>query len=123
MTSVTNDEKTILREALSGPGLLVLSFAIIVGVASALGNSLAGGGIWLVLVAAARDVWVPNLVSLVYRRRWSRALLWPFSVADESECIGIFEILLMGIRAHRSLLGGCFVPMTNAGKANRSNDS
>jgi hypothetical protein len=87
MTSATNDEKAVIREILSGPGLLVLSFTIIVGVASALGNSLAGGGIRLVLVAAARDVWVPNLVSLVYRRGWSRALLWPFSVAGESDCI------------------------------------
>lgn len=96
MTSATNDEKTVIREILSGPGLLVMSFAGIVGVASALGNSLAGGGIWLVLVAAARDVWVSNLVSLVYRRRWSRALLWPFSLADESDCIRILRTLSWG---------------------------
>jgi hypothetical protein len=67
--------------------LPLVLFGIVVAAASALGHSLAGGGLWLVLVGALRDVWVPNLVSLFYRRRWSRAFLWPFSVVEESECI------------------------------------
>jgi len=55
-----------------------------------------GAGLWLILLFVTRRVWVPSLVRVIYRRRWTRIFLWPFSVGDAESCSQILLALAWG---------------------------
>ena len=40
-------------------------------------------GVWFACLFAVRSVWIPSFTRLIYRRRWTRWLMFPIGVADQ----------------------------------------
>ncbi len=63
--------------------------ALLLAVGIAVGYPIAAVGAWFVWMFATRDIWIPPHVRLVYSRRWTKVLLWPYSMGDEASCVRI----------------------------------
>jgi len=85
----TSDAGDQVRDLVRGLGLSFGVLAILMAVALPLGFASAARGVWFVWLFAWRNVSIPAFVRLLYRRRWTRAFLWPFSVGDLESCTKI----------------------------------
>lgn len=81
----------LVNDLIKGLGITFVVLAVLLAVGVTLGFPSAAAGVWFVWLFAWRTVWVRSFVRLVYRRRWPRAFLWPFSAGDRESCVQILR--------------------------------
>ena len=81
----------VVPDLVRGLGITFGVLAILLALGLPLGFPSAAAGVWFVWLFAWRKVWTPSCVRVLYRRRWTRAFLWPLSARDRESCIQILR--------------------------------
>ena len=85
------DRPQLARSLLLGPALLWGSCAVFLGLGLLRHSPMLGARIWILVVFATRALWIPSMVDLAYRTRWTRIILWPYSRGDAESCARILR--------------------------------
>ena len=91
MNDETGESGNVVPDLVRGLGLTFGVLAVLLGLGVLVGFPSAAAGVWFVWLFAWRDVWTPSFVRLLYRRRWTRVLLWPLSAGDLKSSIQVLR--------------------------------
>jgi hypothetical protein len=91
-----NHGHTLSDDLLKGFGLSFGVGAIVLAITAPVGYASPAMGLWFVWLFAWRDAWIPSFARVIYRRRWSRAITWPYAAADIDSFIRIFRAISWG---------------------------